>query len=55
MARGVNTGRGVKRGRKRAGATRKPVGYIEYLKGMTGKNKSRPLTPEQWKKQQGRL
>ena len=24
--------------------------YVDYLRGMTGRNKSVPLTPEQWKK-----
>jgi len=31
--------------------TRRRGGYVEYLRGMTGKNKSLPLTPEQYKKQ----
>ena len=48
-ARGVSTGRG-----RAAPKQPRRGGYVDYLRGMTGKNKSVPLTPEQWKKQ-GRL
>lgn len=49
--------RGISLGRGRAAPKEKKTrrgGYVEYLRGMSGSNKSVPLTPEQWKKQ-GRL
>lgn len=54
--RGVNTARGVSLGRGRAAPKERETrrgGYVEYLRGMTGRNKSVPLTPEQFKKQGG--
>lgn len=52
MTRGVNTGRGVKRGRVvgKAQGPKVDEGYVEYLKSMKGRNKTVPLTPEQFKK-----
>ena len=46
--------RGVKQSGGRSApkqeTTTRRGGYVEYLRGMTGRNKSAPLTPEQWKK-----
>lgn len=65
MARGVNTStrgvntstRGVNKGRDRGASGQKPkgAGYVDYLKSLKGRNKSAPLTPKQWKQQQGKL
>ena len=45
---GVTTGRGRAAPKQE---TRRRGGYVEYLRGMGGRNKSMPLTPEQFKKQ----
>ena len=45
---GVTTGRGRAAPKQE---TRRRGGYVEYLRGMGGRNKSVPLTPEQYKKQ----
>ena len=45
--------RGVNLGGGKAGPNqerRRKDGYVEYLRGMSGRNKSVPLTPAQWKK-----